>query len=215
MPCGRLALLCSHQARAPSGTLAGGYDFTWVSSVASNTERIGRTPEQRLSLRFPPVAQALATTVFRLPPGSRLRRAWLERSVRISFDAWVRGDYEVLRAQADPNIEVHVEQASGRAGFEVPVGLEEIYHGPDGYCESMQTWAQSFKNWRAEVEEVVEEGPGELRIVARHSGEGIASGVKLEQWGAIRYTVRSGRIVRVVAFFGPNRAQAVQAMGDQ
>jgi ketosteroid isomerase-like protein len=62
---------------------------------------------------------------------------------------------------------------------------------------------------------VIEEGPDRLRIVDRHSGEGIASGVKLEQWGAIRYTVRHGRIVRVDAFFGPDRAQAVEALGAQ
>jgi ketosteroid isomerase-like protein len=135
------------------------------------------------------------------------------RAVRTSFDAWVRGDYEVLRAAADPEIAVHVEQAAGRAAFEVPVGLDEIYHGPDGYCASMEAWAESFKNWRAEVEEVIEEGRDRFRIVARHSGEGIASGVELEQWGAIRYTVRHGRIVRVDAFFGPNRAEAVAALG--
>jgi ketosteroid isomerase-like protein len=110
---------------------------------------------------------------------------------------------------------VHVEQASGRVGFEVPVGLDEIYHGPDGYCASMEVWSDSFKNWRAEVEEVIEEGPDRFRIVARHSGEGIASGVRLEQWGAIRYTVRRGRIARVDAFFGPNRADAVEAIGVQ
>jgi ketosteroid isomerase-like protein len=137
------------------------------------------------------------------------------RGARTSFDAWVRGDYEVLRAAADPEIEVHVEQASGRVGFEVPVGLDEIYHGPDGYCASMEVWADSFKNWRAEVEEVVEEGPDRFRIVARHSGEGIASGVRLEQWGAIRYTFRHGRIVRVDAFFGPDRADAVEALGAE
>jgi ketosteroid isomerase-like protein len=151
--------------------------------------------------------------VLKLPPGSRLRRAWLMRAVRTSFDAWVRGDYDVLRAQADPEMKVHVEQASGRAGFEVPVGLDEVYFGPDGYCGSMEAWADSFKNWRAEVEEVIDEAPERFRIVARHSGEGISSGVKLEQWGAIRYTVRHGKIVRVDAFFGPDRAEVIEAIG--
>jgi ketosteroid isomerase-like protein len=30
----------------------------------------------------------------------------LLRGVRTSYDAWVRGDYEALRAAADPEIEV-------------------------------------------------------------------------------------------------------------
>jgi len=63
------------------------------------------------------------------------------------------------------------------------------------------------------VEEVIDEAPEQFRIVARHSGEGISSGVRLEQWGAIRYTVRRGRIVRVDAFFGPDRAEVVEAIG--
>ena len=66
----------------------------------------------------------------RLPPGSRVRRAYIERAARTSFEAWVRGDYDVLRSAADPKIEVHIEMASGSDGFEVPVGLDEIYHGP-------------------------------------------------------------------------------------
>jgi ketosteroid isomerase-like protein len=77
----------------------------------------------------------------------------------------------------------------------------------------MEAWSDSFQKWHAEVEEVVEESPERFRIVARHSGEGIGSGIRLEQWGAIRYTFRRGRIVRVDAFVGPNRADAVEAIG--
>ena len=95
----------------------------------------------------------------------------------------------------------------------MPVGLDEIYRGPDEYCESMALWAQSFKNWRAELDEVIEEDPDRILIIARHSGEGIASGVKLEQWGAVRYTVRNGRVVRADGFFGPNRKRVVEALG--
>ena len=135
------------------------------------------------------------------------------RAARASFEAWVRGDYDVLRVAADPKIEVRLAQTSGTNGFEVPVGLDEIYHGPDGYCESMALWAQSFRNWRAEVDEVIEEAPDRILIIGRHSGEGIASGVKLEQWGALRYTVHNGRVVRADGFFGPDRKRVVEALG--
>jgi ketosteroid isomerase-like protein len=183
--------------------------------MASDSVKSGRTPDQRLATRFPPLSHAVAASVLRLPRGSRVRRAFIERTARTSFEAWVRGDYDVLRVAADPKVEVHVEMASGTNGFEVPVGLDEIYHGPDGYCESMEQWAQSFRNWRAEVDEVIEEAPDRILIIARHSGEGTASGVKLEQWGAVRYTVRHGRIVRVDAFFGPDRDGAVEASSVQ
>ena len=154
-------------------------------------------------------------SVLRLPQGSRVRRAFLERTARTSFEAWVRGDYDFLRVAADPKIEVHIEMASGANGFEAPVGLDEIYHGPDGYCESMELWAQSFRNWHADVDEMIEEAPDRTLIVARHSGEGLVSGVKLEQWGAVRYTARHGMIVRVDAYFGPDREGVVEAIGVQ
>ena len=64
----------------------------------------------------------------------------LVRTARTGFEAWVRGDYHVLRASADSKIEVQLKQVSGTGGFEVPVGLDEIYHGPNGYCESMEQW---------------------------------------------------------------------------
>jgi ketosteroid isomerase-like protein len=183
--------------------------------MASGTPKSGRTPDQRLATRFPPLSHAVAASVLRLPQGSRMRRAFLERAARTSFEAWVRGDYDVLRVAADRRIEVHVEMASGADGFEVPVGLDEMYHGPDGYCESMEQWSQSFRNWRAEVHQVIEEAPDRFVIIARHSGEGNLSGVKLEQWGAVRYTARHGRIVRVDAFFGPDREGVAEAVGVQ
>jgi ketosteroid isomerase-like protein len=183
--------------------------------VASDTVKSGRTPDQRLATRFPPLAHAVAASVLRLPPGSRVRRALVVRTARTGFEAWVRGDYDVLRAAADPKVEVHLEVSSGTGGFEVPVGFDEIYHGPNGYCESMELWSQSFRNWRAEVDEVIEEAPDRILIIARHSGEGIASGIELEQWGAVRYKVRHGRIVRVDGFFGPDREGVVEAIGVQ
>ena len=152
--------------------------------MASDNVRSGRTPDQRVATRFPPLWHAVGASVLRLPPGSRVRRAFLERAARTSFEAWVRGDYEV-----------------------------QIYHGPDGYCESMAQWAQSFRNWRAEVGEPIEEAPDRILIVGRHSGEGIVSGVQIEQWGAVRYTGRHGRIVRVDAFFGPDREGVLVASG--
>jgi ketosteroid isomerase-like protein len=186
-----------------------------LDRMASDALKSGRTLDQRLNTRFPPVAHAVAASVLRLPPGSRVRRAFVVRTARTSFEAWVRGDYDVLRVAADPKIEVHVDQTSGTDGFEVPVGFDEIYHGPDGYCEAMEVWSQSFRNWRAEVDEVIEEAADRILLIARHSGEGMTSGVELEQWGATRYKIRHGRVVRVDAVFGPNRDGVVEAIGVQ
>lgn len=133
--------------------------------MASDNPKSGRTPDQRLATRFPPLAHAVGASVLRLPPGSRVRRALVVRTARASFEAWVRGDYDVLRGRFRSQDRGVLAQTSGTNGFEVPVGLDEIYHGPDGYCESMALWAQSFRNWRAEVDEVILFGPDRKSVV--------------------------------------------------
>ena len=63
---------------------------------------------------------------------------------------------------------------------------------------------------------MIDEAPDRIIVIGRHSGQGIASGVQVEQWGAVRYAIRHGRIgVRVDAFFGPDREGAVEAIGLQ
>jgi hypothetical protein len=85
--------------------------------VTSDSVKRGRTPDQRVAVRFPPLAHAVAASVLRLPPGSRLRRSLVVRTARAGFEAWVRGDYDFLTATADPKVEVHLEQASGTGGL--------------------------------------------------------------------------------------------------
>ena len=56
------------------------------------------------------------------------------------------------------------------------------------------------------------QAPDRILIIARHSGEGTAGGVELEQWGAVRYTVRRGKAARVDGFLGPERGRVVAAL---
>jgi ketosteroid isomerase-like protein len=66
------------------------------------------------------------------------------------FGAWeeYRDDMEAARAYADPEVEVYVAQEA-----DLPVGLDEVYHGPDGYCRAMEEWAEAWRDWRVEVED--------------------------------------------------------------
>jgi len=132
----------------------------------------------------------------RLPVGSRVRRAALERTVRAGYEAWNRHDMTVARAYADSDVEVHVAQ-----GADLPVGLDDAYYGVDGYCRAMEEWAAAWRKWRVEVEKVVEVAQDRFLVTGRHFGEGRASGANLEQWSAALYTMRRGKIARVDMFF--------------
>jgi hypothetical protein len=152
-------------------------------------------------------------SVLRLPRGSRLRRSLLERTAQAAYEAWNSDNFrELASAAADPEIEVHLGQ-----GPDLPVGLDDVYYGPDGYCRSMQDWAGSWRSWRAEIEDVVEVTRDKVLVTARHIGEGLASGVEIEQWGAIIYTFRRGKVLRVDAYLFSDRdsvSELVRSMAE-
>jgi ketosteroid isomerase-like protein len=181
-------------------------------TAAAGTTTDGRIVEHRLAVRWPRLAQLAGTSVMRLPMGSWVRRAWLERNARAGYEAWNRVDMEAARAFADPEVEVHVAQEA-----DLPVGLEDVYHGLDGYCRGMEEWAEAWRNWRVEVEDVIEVAQDKFLVAGHHFGEGRASGVKLEQWSAALYTMRRGRILRVDMFFLADKdsvSEAVRSLAE-
>ena len=130
-----------------------------------------------------------------------MRRTLLERAAHAAYKAWNSDDFrEVASASADPEIEVHLGQ-----GSDLPVGMDEVYHGPDGYSRSMADWVGAWRNWRVEIEDVVEVARDRVLVTGRHIGEGLASGVEIERWGAIIYTFRRGKILRVNAYLFSDR----------
>jgi hypothetical protein len=86
--------------------------------------------------------------VLRLPPGSRLRKAFLARFARIAFLSWNRGDFALVPVIDDPEVETRVMMGERSA-----VGLDSVYHGPDGHCRAMEEWNDSWREWDAEIGE--------------------------------------------------------------
>ena len=167
-----------------------------------------RTLEERIFVWVPSLAQRTMRWVLGLPPGSRLRKALLARFARSAFLTWNRGDFALVPIIDDPEVETNVMMGDRSA-----VGLDAVYHGPDGHCRAMEEWNDSWREWDAEIDEVIEEGRDQVIVVARFHGEGVASGLRMSEWGAIRYTFRDGRILRVNGALDPNRDRALEASG--
>jgi ketosteroid isomerase-like protein len=166
-----------------------------------------RTIAERIWIRSPMLARGSVRSVLRLPPGSRLRKGMLQRAARMAFLAWNRGDFALVPNIDDPEVETHIVH-----GARMPVGLDAVYHGPEGHCRAMADWNDSWRTWDAEIEEVIDEGPDRVLIVARLYGEGATSGIRLDEWGAVRYTFREGRILRVDGAFDASRDAALEAL---
>jgi ketosteroid isomerase-like protein len=176
--------------------------------MSQENEGRRRTAAERIAVRWPKLMHLTTASVLRLPRGSRLRRTLLERAAEAAYEAWVSDDYqEAARAMADPEIEVYNAQ-----GAEMPVGMDDAYYGPDGYCQAMADWADSWKSWRVEIEDVVEVAPDKVLITGRHFGEGRASGVKIERWGAVLYTFRGGKIWRVDGYLFSDKEEVSGAV---
>jgi SnoaL-like protein len=167
-----------------------------------------RTIAERAGLRWPSMAQRTMRSVLRLPPGSRVRRAMLQRAARIAFLTWNRGDFELVPNVDDPEVETHITQ-----GTRVAVGLDEVYYGPEGHCRAMEVWNEAWREWDAEIDEIIEEGRDQVLVVARVYGEGAASGIRLDAWSAVRYTFREGLILRVDGSIDPDRGRVLDALG--
>lgn len=133
----------------------------------------------------------------------------LRRAAQIAFEAWNRGDFALVPYVDDPEVQTSIMQGSG-----VPtVGFDSVYYGPEGHCRAMEIWNEAFPTWDAEIEQVIDEGRDRILIIARVQAEGSASGVKLEEWGAVRYTFREGRILRVDGAFDTDRGRMLEALG--
>jgi hypothetical protein len=176
-----------------------------------NTDRLAIG--QRIAVRWPGLMHLTTTSVLRLPRGSRLRRSLLERAAQAAYEAWSGDKFrELAKAAADPEVEVYAAQEAA-----LPVGMDDVYYGPDGYCRAMEEWNAAWRSWRAEIEDVVEVAPNKVLITARHIGEGLASGAKIEQWGAVLYTFRRGKILRVDGYLFSDRdrvSELVRSIGE-
>jgi ketosteroid isomerase-like protein len=167
-----------------------------------------RTIPERAGVRWPAMVPRTMRWVLRLRPGSRMRKAMLERFARIAFLSWNRGDYALVPILADPEIETHFTVRAQMA-----VGTDDVYYGPDGHCRAMEQWNEAWREWGGEIDEVIEEGRDRVLVVARLYGEGSASGIRLDEWGAVRYTFREGRILRIDGAIDPDRDGAHGALG--
>jgi hypothetical protein len=169
----------------------------------------GRRLIMRAEYRWPSVSPRAVQSAFSLPKGSRVRKAMLREVARAAFAVWNSGDFKLVPYIDDPGVETHFMLGSGP-----PIGFDPVYYGPKGHCRSMEIWNEAWGKWNADIEDVIDEGRDRILVIAYFRAEGSASGVKLEEWGAVRYTFRKGRIVRVDAAFDPDRDRALHVLPE-
>jgi ketosteroid isomerase-like protein len=120
--------------------------------------------------------------------------------VRRQLDAYVRGDSETALAAYDPEVE-----------FDVSIRPEgRVYQGLEGLVEAIRTWSGTWEDYRVEIEEIIDAGDNVV-VVDHQMGRGKGSGAPLDQQTFWVYTLREGKIVRLVWL--PTREEALEAAG--
>jgi ketosteroid isomerase-like protein len=124
-----------------------------------------------------------------------------EDAARRFADAITRGDREAALAVCHPDIELDsVLGISGRA-----------YVGHQGIQQYFDDVAAAWKEWRVEVERVVEGADGRVAIVMTMHAVGKGSGAGLSERTAHIWTLRDGKLLRNRLYREPE--QALRALG--
>jgi ketosteroid isomerase-like protein len=171
-------------------------------------EHTSRTLEQRVAIRFPSLAAAVARVVMGLPLGSRLRQALVWRVVRLGVEAYNRRDLEAVVTMYRPDLEYYPYREFVEAAL-----AEPCYHGPSGYRSYI---AATYDVWGTEVRleptELIDMGD-RLVLLANMPMRAQASGIALAQTYAGVSTLKDGRVVRQDDFL--DHAEALELVGLQ
>jgi ketosteroid isomerase-like protein len=113
--------------------------------------------------------------------------------VRRIYDAASRRDSATVLALYDPEVELD------NTRLQIVGGAGGVYHGHDGLRRFFRKWHDSWQKIEYDFDELIEVGEQVISVVTRR-GRGRASGADVEWRGALVWTIRQGKVVRVVWF---------------
>ena len=126
--------------------------------------------------------------------------------VRRVYDAVARRDTKSVLELYDPDVELHTSRSAWR---ELDEG-GEVHRGHEGLRASFRKLYEVWEKWEDNPDELIDAGEHVVSVVTSRS-RGRTSGVEVDSHHAAIWTVRDGKIVRVVWF--ATRAEALEAVG--
>ena len=119
--------------------------------------------------------------------------------VRQVYEAAARRDTARILTLYDPEVELDASAlgVEGRGG--------DIFRGHEGLRSLFGEWHESWGEIEYDYEELIDAGDQVISVATRHA-RGRASGVEVEQRFALLWTIREGKVIRVVWFLDRNEA---------
>jgi ketosteroid isomerase-like protein len=123
--------------------------------------------------------------------------------VRRVYDAATRRDSTAVLALYDPDVELDNTRLQVVSGG--------VYHGHAGLRAFFQQWNEAWESIDYDVEELIDAGDDHVVSVVSRHGRGRSSGIEVAVRVALLWTIRDGKVIRVVWF--PTRDEALEAAG--
>jgi uncharacterized protein len=124
-------------------------------------------------------------------------------SIRLSNEAFNRGDVDDALARYHPDVEWH--------DLNHPPDVPARIRGTHAIRETLEGWKNSFEEFNAHVEEYIDAGDAVVCVTRWHA-RGTGSGLSVDQTYAEVYKFEDGLIVRVTVGYA-SRAEALHAIG--
>ena len=127
--------------------------------------------------------------------------------VRRVYEATAHRDTEAVLSLYDPDVEwvmAHHPRGEMFGGGSI--------RGHEGLRAWFRAWYEAFEDFEHKCEELIDAGE-HVVSVGTDRGRGRESGVRVEQQLAAVWTVRHGKVVRVV--WWPSREEALEAVGPR
>jgi ketosteroid isomerase-like protein len=121
-----------------------------------------------------------------------------------AFQATSSGDPAGALPAFDPAIEWDMSGVSGWTE-------NRVYRGREVVAEFLRGWADSWQDWRFDVEEARDVGPEQVFVAIHEWGTGVESEASVDQRRYFAIDLSEGRIVRVRMF--SERADALEVLG--
>jgi len=125
--------------------------------------------------------------------------------VRQVYEAVARRESASVLALYDSEVEW-----DGSRLPEASLDGESVTRGHYGLRKSTRDWANAWESFEDECEELIDAGEHVISVVTRR-GRGRASGAEMSTLRAGVWTIREGKVARVVWF--PTRDEALEAVG--
>ena len=148
-----------------------------------------RPLDDRLFVRWPGAYAAFSRAAGLLPPRSRLRRALVRRTVLSGWEAFARGDLDVVLVRVAPDCHLEPPREWTAAG------MRSSYRGHAGWRDWAADWLEAWERMELKSLEIVNAG-NPVVVLGQVHQRARESGIELDSpYGSVYWTER-GLIVR-------------------